>query len=228
MSAAVVMPFLVTDEWRQRAFRHVTDRFAADGWPVIVGMKPEYPWVKADAVGDAVAQTRPGDVLVVHDADVVIDLVMLRLAVGMVECDAVKWAIPYTPVLRLTAAATTRYYETGELPARPELTRYPYPGVAGGGVVVLKHETYRDCPLDPRFLGWGDEDVSWGWALATLHGAPWRDPRAPLHHLWHPQAAQNTQPTSIASHRLRRRYQVARNDPVKMHDLVRVAVKTQG
>jgi len=223
MSAGVVVPLAVTDDWRQRAWDCVRDRLAGDGWPVLPGENVSDLWCKSLAVSAALhgRAMRPDDVLVVHDADVLIDLAALRAAVAAVESGAVEWAIPHTDVLRLTQRATARYYETGEVPAAPELTRWPYVGVEGGGAVVLTRRVYDACPLDAGFLGWGEEDICWGWALRCLHGEPWRAPQ-PLVHLWHPHAVGERVARSPRweSDTLRRRYMVAREDPDRMRRLV--------
>lgn len=39
--------------------------------------------------------------------------------------------------------------------------------------------------MDPRFAGWGQEDHSWGLALFSVAGHPFRG-KSHLWHLWHP------------------------------------------
>lgn len=220
MSVAVVVPIAVTDEHRGRAFRDVEHRLIGDGWPVLTGANISELWCKALAVAAAIRPTRPDDVLIIHDADVLVDLLAVREAVRLVETGATAWAVPHSEVFRLTQAETGRYYETGRIPVLPELTRWPYIGVEGGGAVVMRRSTYDDVPIDPRFLGWGDEDVCWGWALRTLLGAPWRS-QSRLVHLWHPHAAPGAQRSPRwESDTLRRRYRVARDDPIRMRQLV--------
>lgn len=227
MSAVVLMPLSLDDEHRMRAAKYVTDRLTGDGWPVIGHGHGYDPWVKALAV-DAMVDfsghdSHADDVLIVHDADVIVDLASLRAAVNAVESGAVEWAIPHRLVHRLTQESTAAFYQ-GMLTTKPELTRWPYIGVAGGGVCVLRRTTYMDCPLDPRFVGWGNEDQSWGWALDTLHGAPWRGD-TDLIHLWHPHPEPGaTRSPLMASHRLWRAYRNYRGRPEQMRGLVDSAV----
>jgi hypothetical protein len=219
MSAVVVVPLATDDEHRARAWTDVSGRLAADGWPVLVGPNVSELWCKSLAVSAAIVPTTPEDVLVVHDADVLVDLSALRLAVAHVESGG-AWAIPHREVYRLTERATARYYETRDVPMTPELTRWPYIGVEGGGVCVLRRSTYDSIPIDPRFLGWGDEDHCWGWALRTLLGEPWRSPER-LVHLWHPHSAPGKQRSPrLESETMRRRYRFAFDDPVRMRALV--------
>lgn len=223
MSTGVVVPLLLTDEHRTRAWDHVSSRMIHDGWPIMEGHYPGGVWCKAVAVQVALEWHRPGpaDVLVVMDADVVLDLGALRAAVRAVESGEHAWAIPHTEVHRLTQRATDRYLVTGEAPEHAELTRWPYVGVEGGGCVVLRRRTYDEVPLDTGFLGWGEEDICWGMALRTLAGAPWRAPER-LIHLWHPHAVGERQARSPRweSDTLRRRYMAARDDPGRMAALV--------
>lgn len=227
MSAVVVIPLAVTDEYREAAYAFVSRRLIEDGWPIVAYEGDQERWCKActvrgalDAADEHVGM-HPDDVLIIHDADVVLDLWALRAAVGWVERGDVAWAIPHQAVYRLSEAASAAYMRDAHLSSTPDLVRWPYIGVPGGGCVVLRRSTYDDCPLDRRFLGWGDEDQSWGWALGTLHGAPWRA-EADLVHLWHPPqpGSQGTRSASLDSNRLRRAYRAYRADPARMRALV--------
>jgi hypothetical protein len=227
MSTAVVVPYQ-TGPARPEALHFVWNRLADDGWPVVLGTLEHRTiddprWCKAEAVAQAVAMValhgHRDDVLVIQDADVLVDLASLRIAVDAVETGRVAWAIPHTLVVRLSEDATAHLYADDPLDP-PTLTRQPYVGMPGGGCVVIRRETYEDCPLDRRFCGWGDEDQAWGWALGTLYGAAWRAD-ADLIHLWHPHAAPHQlRSPSLDSSRLRRAYRAYRSDPTKMRELV--------
>ena len=177
MSVAVVIPLdratldLTGDKYRQRAYAYVNRHVAALHQPIVVGVS-EGDWCKATAVGDALTRT-DADVIVVHDADVVVPIGAVQAAIDVVKYGTVEWAIPHRLVHRLDDETTKVMLKTGLVPRERMLVRWPYVGMAGGGVVVLRRSVYDDCPLDPRFLGWGSEDQSWGFALETLHGAPW-------------------------------------------------------
>lgn len=144
-------------------------------------------WCKAEAVAYA-AHRASGDVLVVADADTVAP----RLA------DAVQaltkgwnWAMPHYTVNRLNRRTTDAVLLGSDPESFPRSLKWydqlPYVGIPGGGIVVLRRETYESAPIDPGFRGWGQEDEAWALALRSLHGKPWRPSRsAPLWHLWHP------------------------------------------
>lgn len=172
-------------------------------WQVMRGFCPEGPWVKALAVADALCRS-DGDVVLVVDADVFCG--DFQEAIAAVE-RGFGWAVPHGRVHRLSRAATDLLTRTGQLPdpsIRPARRGQPardilesYTGVAGGGAVALLRSTYREAPLDPRFHGYGQEDSSWGLALAMLTGTPWRG-TGPLWHLHHPPQPRMTR--AVGSH----------------------------
>lgn len=227
MTAAVCVPLDETTALgygdRGRAWNYVRERLYDSAVPITIGLSGE-PWVKAHAVGEAVAGT-DADVVIIHDADVVVPWYSLISAITAVECGQAQWAVPHTAVYRYDKASTDALID-GDHAHRRMLTRQPYDGVVGGGVVVLRAETYRDCPIDPRFVGWGGEDESWGRALTTLHGAPWRAP-VPLVHLWHPHATGRATPPSrpprIESVRLRSWYSSAVGNVARMREIIESA-----
>jgi hypothetical protein len=193
----------------------VTQRLRASGMPVVVGRHDDGAWVKALAVDDALAQT-DASVLVVHDADVLADGLMA--AVEAVEGGA-PWAVPHRGVHRLTADST-RHFTHGVRLEHLLLDERAYLGVEGGGVVVLRRDVYEACPLDRRFVGWGSEDESWGFALRTLFGPPVRV-ASPLVHFWHPPQPRVTRSYgSGASLLLRKSYARAHGQPDVMRSLI--------
>lgn len=145
------------------------------------------------------------EIVVVADADVWTD--GLSAAVTAVK-DGAPWAMPHTEVHRLSKDGRG-------------LAQEPYRGALGGGIVVAPRQTLLDIPLDPRFVGWGQEDHSWGLALTTLAGIPWRG-EATLTHFWHPPQERITRKYgSVESKALYLRYvTAARTDPRAMRDLI--------
>lgn len=218
----VLVPYR-DDGPERRAAWHYVARWLMEhhGWPLAVGA-PLGEWVKAEAVWNALATTAfyPGShTLIVHDADVFVAPEALRAAVEAVEAGA-AWAIPHGTVYRLDEQTTSALLETGELPDAPLYVRWPYLGMAGGGIVVLTRDTYLETPLDRRFVGWGGEDQAWGWALETFYGPAWRGDAA-LYHLWHPHAAPGHQKSPrVESERLRRVYRAHRGHPDLLRPIV--------
>lgn len=156
-------------------------------------------------------------VLVIADADVWSD--GIPEAVGEIEERKHQWAKPHRSVYRLTEKSTEQFI-AGADHRDLELERSRYFGVAGGGIVVARRETLLDVPMDPRFVGWGQEDAAWALALSTLAGEPSAGKRD-LIHLYHPaQPRLSARMGSTESWRLFRRYKSARRSPQAMRSLL--------
>lgn len=189
-------------------------------WPATLALGGD-PWVKALAVTPAIAAAT-SDLVIVADADVWIDPDALSVAIDEVAAGA-PWAIPHRLVHRLDAAGTRRVIDDGLPLSAATLAEAPYPGIEGGGIVIAHRELLEAIPLDPRFIGWGQEDQSWAMALRTLAGAPWRG-TADLFHLWHPpQPRESRTRGNRDGWNLRRRYARARIDPAAMRQIIREA-----
>jgi hypothetical protein len=200
---------------REAAFRFCRERYT---YPVVVVAPGGEPWIKAAAVMPAIEHSR-AEVIVLADADVWCD--GLDQAVAAVQ-DGAGWAIPHLDVVRLTEAGTAACVAGEPWQSLPTVQR-PYRGIEGGGYLVALRETFLTIPLDPRFVGWGQEDHSHGIALYTLLGPAWRG-TAPLIHLWHPPAPRlNRQRGSHEGWALFRRYVKARTDPNVMRALLEEA-----
>ena len=206
------------DRERRDLWEFLRPRWEKLGYEIVEGSCVG-PWRKAAAVADALSRAS-GQILVIADADVWCDGV--PQAVARVKA-GVGWAIPHYLVRRLTLPATLTVLGSGDWPVRRVTTTYaqrPYPGRPGGGIVVLSRESYAKVPMDPRFVGWGQEDESWALALGTMLGRSWRG-TADLWHLHHePAPRQSRQFGSSASQQLHRRYTTASRQPKRMAALL--------
>jgi len=213
MDGAVVIPWRAGCPHRLAALGWVTARHEHAGRTVRLGEVCGAGWCKARAT-DAAMPT--SGIVVIADADVWCD--GLDEAIAAVRSGA-PWAIPHGNVRRLAQDATGQVL-AGTAPSRSmPLAQRAYRGHAGGGIVVTTADVWQDCPLDPRFIGWGHEDDSWAAALKVLAGEPWRG-TADLWHLWHPPQERRSRTTgrreSVA---LARRYRTARHDIAAMRSL---------
>lgn len=219
---SVVIPFTSDEPWRVRARDHVVDWYRRFGWETVEGTCPD-PWRKAVAIADAVSRSA-GDVLVVADADCVCDGV--ARAVAAVEGDGAAWAMPHLMVHRLDVVATEGVYAGVDPAVTVTRVQRPYRGWPGGGVVVLPRATWDRVPMDPRFVGWGQDDETWAMALTTLAG-PCARLAADLYHLWHPPAPRQSRRWGSAANRaLYGRYRAAAGLPVRMAALVAESAET--
>lgn len=221
----VAVPWAATAPEREQALAWVARQWANVGHVGLrlgLGLTDDGNWCKALGVANAIAD-QPGDILVVTDADV--------FTPGVVDAiervrDGAPWSIPHNRVYRLNRGATGDVLAGREphrrMPLEPlvehTIPGFPYPGVDGGGIVVCRRDVYEQCPLDPRFVGWGQEDEAWARALGCLYGPVGRLEH-PLWHLWHPPA-DPMRKGSPESHALFKRYQKAKRRPEQMRALI--------
>lgn len=226
MSVAVLIPYMPNGcAWRTAAHVWILDRYRREHptWDVIVaGCDP--PWSKGRAVTTARAQT-DADVLVVADADSFVN--SRRLGEAVARARVAPWVIPFETVRRLNSAVTQDLLSWSSehpvaVPPIPDgrLDRPEYLGIRGGGIVVARADVYDAVPLDPRFEGWGGEDLSWGRALDTIVGQGDRLDGA-LWHLWHPPELAGKNPSFTGdADRLVRRYRAATGNVRMMRALI--------
>lgn len=220
MKVSVLVPFhFGANQSRQTAWNHARTHWLAEhpGVQLVVGgpsnaeMHLPQPWSKGRVLQRLRSRAR-GGVLVVADADCLVSREQLIHAVTRVV-DGAAWAVPYTWVLRLDQRSTERLYSEHRRKLYPKLERGKYRGIPGGGIVVMRLDVWDRCPVDPRFTGWGGEDIAWGHALGVLYGPPLRHP-GDLIHLWHePQfGAGSRRPALPESVALLERYEAATTD----------------
>lgn len=207
----VLIPWRGGDADRERALEWVLNRHQGADVAVFNG----HPWCKARAVMPALRRM-PDDIVVVADADVWCE--GIESAIRAVTCGVANWAIPHKTVHRLSREGTDALLAGAEWSGK--LDRRPYKGIFGGGIVVAHRDTFLEVPLDARFTGWGQEDESWGIALSTLAGLPWRG-EADLIHLWHPPMPRmGGRRGNPEGWELYKRYATARGKPDEMRDLI--------
>lgn len=213
-SVEVVVPWQGSCSHRERAWDWCKRRY---DWPTTFGFGAT-PWCKAQAVMPAI-ELSDAEVVVVADADVWTDGLAAAIAAVV---DGAPFAVPHTMVNRLTEAGTAALI-AGEPWQRQEVVEPPNVGRIGGGFVVARREDLLRVPMDPRFVGWGQEDTSWGVALRHLLGEPWRGSHD-LVHLWHPpQERISRKYGSHDGRRLWLRYLEARKSPDEMEALIEEA-----
>lgn len=219
MSTDVIIPWAPDPEGhRQRALDYVTALYEqhCPSWGILLGEPPPGPWVKALAVEYALRRST-AEVIVIADADVWAPSIA-KLPGALSKA---PWAMPHRWVRRYTQESTDEVL-SGERAVNRGLNERPeYQAFPGGGVVAMRREVYDDCPLDPRFVGWGHEDESWARALACLHGKRWAG-HDHLVHLWHPPQDRNGAHGSDESWALREQYRRLQqaHDRTAMRELV--------
>lgn len=225
MSVAVVIPFRSTEPHRLAALRWVCLQYNALGWNVYVksdGKDEGEPWCKPIAVHRGI-QLLDGvngpnaEVIVVADGDVWADRV--AEAVQWVLDGRSEWSVPGYLCKRLTQESTQRVLD-GEPFSHRLMQQRRHRFVVGGGITIVRRSAYDIAPMDPRFVGWGGEDIAWGWALRTLVGEPKRFSGWEWH-LWHPPQPDEGQ-ASWETNELAMEYRNALGSPM-MQDLIDTA-----
>lgn len=220
--ATVLIPWRAGCRHREAAWTWLRPRYEALGLEVIEA-DCDGPWSKARAVAAAVERT-DADHLLVADADVWCDPIDALCAL-----EDFGWAVPHQLVHRLTEASTAQLIAGDDTDLELEMPAYG--GVRGGGMVAIRRDVLHQVPLDPRFVGWGGEDHSWGIALHALAGAPWPG-RLDLLHLWHPPQPEappvrgpraKVKVPNDANRRLHQRYRDAKPSRARMEALVNEA-----
>lgn len=226
MTAAIIIPTRPSDEWRARALEYVARWYQGHfpDVPKIICNSPTEEWSKGAAVAEGVAhQDAAGArVLIIADADsFLLDPHDLRAAIDLVAHGTFSAVTPHRRVYRLRDKETVRLEEDPTLAPRLGWTCRPvYDGPIGGGITVVDRNAYDDVNgIDPRFLGWGGEDICFGWALQTM-APPVHQGDGVLVHLWHPHPAPNLR-GSAESEALVAKYRTARNVPRRMWQIVR-------
>lgn len=217
MDVAVIVPWRAGCPRREAAWRWLRHQWetAYPGWEVVEGTCPAGPWVKAHAVADALSRTS-AELIILADADVWTEGV--EAAVDVVLASG-GWAIPHWRVHRLDQVATKLVLLGGSwFHEGLDCDRRPYVGYAGGGMTVIERGLLERAPLDPRFVGWGQEDQAAAAAWVTLDGKPWRG-KDPLWHLWHPPQPDRPARVERATGLLLR-YQEATGTPERMRALL--------
>jgi hypothetical protein len=160
-------------------------------WPIVEGYTSTQRWRKGKAIIDALTRCT-AKVLVIADADCLVDPNALDDAVERVMSNSASWVMPHYHVCRLNAKTTTAMLQWGSfdnldyrLPSA--LLCPPYIGAEGGGIFVIQRIPYDAVALHgifTRFVGWGGEDVSTAAIFDALLGPHYRG-MTDLIHLWH-------------------------------------------
>ena len=215
MSVALIVPYRAGEPHRDAAWEYVRAHYATHhpDWELVVADCPG-TWAKGWAVNIAVSRT-DADVLAIVDADLFIDPAVLTEAVELAP--TVPFVVPHITVHRFDEESTAALYAGRPQPRT--LTKRPYEGLVGGGMVVLTRQAFDKVDgMDERFLFWGSEDIVFGMALETLVG-PHHRLFGELWHLYHPYVSHpNLVPEE--SDRLVTLYQAAKFHPAQMRAVI--------
>lgn len=225
-------------KWLKRYWRHELP----DAEIIIGHDHGGLPFSKTDAINDAAARAH-GDIFVIIDADCYIPGDVITHCAERIRTardnGVPLWFVPYRHIYRLTEAATRRVLDSS--PKYP--LRFPEPPDPidvldtagslwghkfGALIMIMPREALEEVGCaDPRFQGWGGEDVSLLRALDTLYARHKNNPSDVLH-LYHPrtgganwnQRVWEGQEKPRANEWLASKYNRATGKPVQMRKLV--------
>lgn len=180
MKVSILVPFrdevgttrLANWEWLEKRWRATMPEAE-----IVVGTDPDgVPFSKSIAVNDAYRQAT-GDVFVIADADSWCEPGQVKKGIGYAAQKGVL-VVPWVNAYRLTRKHSTQILKMDpatENPVTQEMRRgiedyTPSPSTAAMVIVIMRDDFERVGGFDPRFRGWGAEDVSFALACRTLVG----------------------------------------------------------
>lgn len=180
MKVSILVPFrdeegstrLINWQWLEKRWR-----FQFPDAELVVGTDPEgIPFSKSIAVNHAYRQAT-GDVFIIADADSWCEPGHIKRAINYALSKGVM-VVPWVNAYRLTKKHSVQILKMDPAttdPVSQEMRRgiedyTPAPSTAAMVVVITRDDFERVGGFDPRFKGWGAEDVSFALACRTLVG----------------------------------------------------------
>lgn len=210
MNVAIILPYGGECPYRRRAltlWQHYWSENFPDYWfarAVQVGPV----WNMAEAVNTAIqaaapafsrnpepvrfrldgttvtTRSGPPDILILAGADSFVPPSQLREAVRL-AAETPGYVRAFTTYRRLTRDASLAAMTWPELLASDGV-EWQSDTAASPGVGAISREAWEKTGgYDPKFTGWGYEDMAWGLVHESMFG-PWRSVPGTLTHHWHP------------------------------------------
>jgi hypothetical protein len=192
VNVAVIVPYGSGDPHRNAAAEIVQGYYACEfptwrlAWHGSAHLG-DAPFSRAEAINQAARHITAADLLVINDADSLCEPDRVREAVELAAA-APGLVRAYTSYRRLTREATEALRPAGYLDAFQGPFEWEMENAHAHGCVAVRRECFEQVGgYDPKFRGWGYEDL----AAEMLYDAHWPDRRTPglLAHLWHPPAS---------------------------------------
>lgn len=173
---------------------------------VISDPEPSEPFNRGRARNRGV-ELATGDVVVLWDADTLVEELPLREALYEAQMDSLMH-LPYENYRCLTPSATKKALRGLDLVGLKSEWETEW---GGSGVVVIRPEAYWVAGQQPEFEGWGFEDAIFKICADTLLGKSVRH-AGTVHHLWHPKSWNFDDPDYIRNREWGEKYDRAEGD----------------
>jgi hypothetical protein len=165
--------------------------------------------------GVRIAQTSGADVVVICDADTLVEAEPLHAAIAAAGDGRLH--LPYTWYRGLSEAGTQTYLDGTDPALCPTDWEHEW---ATGGVLVIQPEAWWAAGgMDEAFTSWGFEDTAFRTAADALLGPTVKHPGT-ITHLWHPLESGLGSPEHIAGGQRMQRYVDATGNPEAIRELI--------
>lgn len=237
---SLLVPFKADHGEREAVWKwlHEYWKHELPGAQIVIGTDHGIPFSKTSAVNDA-ARRATGDIFVLLDADCYVPgQLVLDCAHRIRQSENPVWFIPYRRFYRLTERFSKAIRRSDpRCPIR--VPKFPEPWMVedttgssfghwfGALIQIFPREAWEAVGgMDPRFRGWGGEDISFVRAMDTLWGHH-KTVKAHAAHMWHSKIGETyetreweNQGGPMRNNSLSLRYMRAWGDPKKMRALV--------
>jgi hypothetical protein len=215
---AITIPYRPDSEKRKRNYHTVIDHFTAilPGVDIIPIDTEHEPFNRAGARNAAVRRAHEYDVIVICDADTIIEAEPLNRAITAAALDGLVHN-PFTIIQALDQGSSSRWCKGNRNRASIIFT---CDWGVGSAYVTTPQAWWDIGGQDERFTGWGFEDTSFSIAHRTL-----KTPM-PRHHgtatqLWHPPSPREGDPDYDAGILHYTKYLTADGQTNMIQDLIR-------
>lgn len=218
LNVAVAVPFRSDGGTRDAAWDYCRRFWEKLGWPISVADSPDELFSRSQSRNAAVeAITEPWDVVVIADADLVLERSDQAKQAARLAHQTGQMAVGHDRFIMLTAEGTQAMLD-GQ-PRRLHEIEYAI-GKTWDGLFFVPHALWAEVGgYDERFIGHWGQGIAFGVACRCLGGGANRV-NGNMYHLWHTAPEREWHPHKDANRQLWQRYEALVDDPAGMRALL--------